>query len=190
MKLFLLEDVQTDPRYCFVASELPCGAELSDGEPAAPDIERLELDVLELQMDEDQGGLERPDYVSNTDNMLLLRSSFADAIVDGFEVGPHELWPARLINEKQRIHAEDYTVLNPLGRFDCLDRALSEIDESTEEPMVNPWGKWLLRGSLVPADRDLFRVAGVLGYVFSERLVSFIRAGGMTNLAFVPIPIT
>lgn len=186
MKLFLLEDIETDRRYCFANATLPCGADISEGYPASPDIERLALDVLDLPMDEDEGGLELPDYVSNTDNMLILRRTCAEAIVTGFTVGEHEILAARLINEKQRVHSEDYVILNPLGKLECLDRERSDMDDS-EDPWVNPWGKWYVRRALVPTDRDLFRVVGVLGYFFSERLVSFIQAQGFTNFRFRPV---
>lgn len=187
MKIFLLEDTETDPRYCFVDPTLPCGADISEGFPAAPELERLGLDVLDLPMDEDEGGLEPADYVSNTDNMLILRRACADAIVAGSRVGEHEILPARLINAKQRVHADDYVILNPLGKFECVDRERSDMDQGVEDPWVNPWGKWYLRRTLVPTDRDLFRVVGVLGYLFSERLVELIGAQGFTNLRFRPV---
>lgn len=186
MKIFLLEDTETDPRYCFVNPTLPCGADISEGFPAAPELERLALDVLDLPMDEDEGGLEPADYVSNTDNMLILRRACAEAITAGFAVGEHETLPARLINEKQRVHADDYVILNPLGKIECLDRERSDMDDG-EDPWVNPWGKWYLRRALVPTDLDLFRVPGVLGYFFSERLVAFIQAQGFANFQFRPV---
>lgn len=184
MKIFQLEDIETDARYCFVDPSLPCGADITTGLPATPEIERLGLDVLDLPMDEDQGGLELPDYVSNTVNMLVLRRASAEAIATQFAVGPHEMLAARLINEKQRVHSEDYVILNPLGAFDCVDQQNSDMQPG---PWVNPYGKWYLRRTLVPADRDLFRVDHVGGYFCSERLVSFVQAQRFTNFAFKPV---
>ncbi|HWB81319.1 MAG TPA: hypothetical protein VG755_40430 [Nannocystaceae bacterium] len=189
MKIFQLETIETDRRYCFVNPMIPCGGALSEGLPAAPDMTRLDLDVLDLQMDEDEGGLLLSDYVSNTDNLLVLRRGCADVIVTDFLVGGHEVLPARLINEKQRVHSDDYSILNPLGKVDCVDRQNSDMDKSAN-PWVNPWGKWYLRGSLVPTDRDLFRAQCVVGYFFSERLVAFIQAQAFTNLRFRPVAIS
>ena len=186
MKLFLLEDVETDARYCATDATLACGADISEGLPATPDIQRLGLGVLELPMDEDRGGLELPDYVSNSDNMLILRRACADAIVTHSSVGNHELLPAKLINQKGRLHSDDYAILNPLGKSDCVDRQNSDMDK-TPDAWVNPWGKWYLRRALVPTDRDLFRVVGVVGYFFSETLVSFVQAQGFTNFRFKPV---
>lgn len=187
MQIFLLEDIETDGRYCFVDPVLSCGADISEGYPATPENERLGLDVLDLPMDEDEGGLELPDYVSNTDNMLILRRACAEAIIAGFAVGEHELLPTRLINEKQRVHADDYVILNPLGKIECIDRERSDMYQGPDDLWVNPWGTWYVRGALVPTDRDLFRVVGVRGYFFSERLASFIEARGFTNFRFQPV---
>lgn len=187
MKLFILDDIETDPRYCYVDVTVACNDAIADGERGLPELERQEIDVLELHMDEDIGGLELPDYVGNTDNALVLRRTCADAIVSRFGLGDHEQLPAQLINEKGRVHADDYLVLNPLGQLECLDEQLSEMDGDDEDPTVKIMGKWCLRAKLVPGDRDLFRVKGVIGYLFSERLVTFIRDQGFTNFRFLPV---
>lgn len=184
MKIFQLEDIETDPRYCLVDPALPCGPDIGQGLPATPEIERLGLGVLDLPMDEDRGGLELSDYISNMLNMLVLRRSCAEAIATQFAVGDHEMLAARLINEKQRVHSDDYVICNPLGSFDCVDQQNSDMQPG---PWVNPYGKWYLRRTSLPADRDLFRVDHVGGYFFSERLVSFIQAQGYTNFAFKPV---
>ncbi|MBL8952316.1 MAG: hypothetical protein JNK82_16170 [Myxococcaceae bacterium] len=184
MKIFQLEDIETDARYCFVDPALPCGPDISQGLPATPELERLGLAVLDLPLDETHGGLELPDYVSNTVNMLVLRRRCAEAIATQFAIGDHERLAARLINEKQRVHAEDYEICNPLGSFDCVDQKRSDMQPG---PWVNPYGKWYLSRALLPADRDLFRVDHVGGYFFTERLVAFVRARGFTNFAFKPV---
>ena len=189
MKLFILDDIETDARYCRVDVTVACNDALTDGERALPELERQEIDVLELQMDEDEGGLELPDYVGNADNALVLRRACAEAIVAGFVVGEHELLPAQLINEKGRVHSDDYVILNPLGQAECLHLEASEMDGDEEEPMVKIMGRWYLSSELVPRDRDLFRVKGVIGYVLSERLVAFIEAEGFTNFHFLPVAV-
>ena len=189
MNLFLLDSIDTDPRFCFTNTNFPFSVALSSGAPAAPMIARLKLDLIDFQLDEDRGGLELPDYVSNTKNMLFLRRAYAEAITAGFVIGEHEIWPVRLINSKSRLHSDDYVILNPLGRLDCLDRANSDMTPGVTLPMVNPWGKWCLSSKLVPLDRDLFRVLGVVGYFFSERLMSFSMTQRFTNLRFRPVTV-
>lgn len=187
MKLLYLDALNMDRRYCFVNARISVGSKIMLAKPALPKMQRLEEEFLELRMDEDRGGLDLPDYVSNTSNMLPLRRSFAEAIVDGFDVGEHELLPVRLINEKQRIHSDDYVILNPIGRIDCLDTEASQMNGDEDHPAVQIMGRWALRGKDVPPGRDLLRAQGVNKYIFSDRLVDFIQTGGYTNLNFLPV---
>ncbi len=188
MKLFHLEYIDVDRRYCRVDVFLSCGARLMEGTRAAPVMEQDGDDVLDLAMDEDGGGLELGDLVSNVDGILPVRKGPAAAMADKFDLGEHEQLPARLINEKGRVHSDDYVVLNPLGEHDCLNRDLSEMDGSDFDPTVEIMGKWCLRAGDIPA-LDLFRVEGVEGYIFSERLVEFIQSKGWSNFRFNPVVI-
>jgi hypothetical protein len=189
MQLYRLEDIENDPSYCYVDSALPCNAELAEGLPAKPSLERLGIDTLALTMDEDEGGLKLADYISNTDLQLPLREACARAIIAEFNVGEHELLAAKLVNEKGRVHAEDYVVLNPLGQIDCLDQAASDMDEDEDDPSVQVMGRFTLSRDKVPAGRDLFRVKGLDAYIFSERLVKFIQLEGFSNFVFEPVQV-
>ena len=85
------------------------------------------------------------------------------------------------------MHSDDHVLLNPFGRVDCLNTELSDMNGDPDYPLVRVMGKWCLRAKDVPADRDLFRVVGVIGYIFSERLVEFVQAQGFTNFVFTPV---
>src|SRR5262249_4830232 len=65
-----------------------------------------------------------------------------------------------------------------------LDWERSDLNTNTENPLVRIFGKWSLKADRVPADRDLFRVKGLIGYLFSERLVDFIRKQKFKNFEF------
>lgn len=186
MKLFMLDCINVDRRYCRIDAYVSCIVHLLQGTPAKPEMERVEEDFLELEMNEVRGGLELPDYVSNTNTVLPLRKACAEAIVTNFEVGEHELLPAKLINSKERVHSDDYVVLNPLGRVDALNTELSDMDGDEDDPTVQVMGKWCAYAEKIP-ERDLFRIRGVTGYIFSERLVEFIKTQGYTNFAFKPV---
>lgn len=188
MRLFHLDPVAVDSRYYAVDVAVACGSELMFGEPAKPIMAEDDEEFLELEMDEDTGGLEPSDYVTNPDGILPLSKAFVDAIVESFELGEYEVLPARLINEKGRVHSEEYVVLNPLGLHDCLNVAASDMDGSQNDPSVEIMGKWCLHHDKIPA-LDLFRVRCVDGYVFSERLVKFIESGGYKNFTFNPVTI-
>lgn len=186
MKLFHLDGIDVDARYCAIGVRISYFSELIEGSPVRPVMEEDGEDVLDLKMDEDRGGLELGDYVSNLAGVLPLRKGCAEAIASAFELGEHELLPARLINEKNRVHSDDYVVLNPLGEHDCLNPQLSDMDGSTFDPTVQIMGKWCLHADKIPP-LDLFRVKCVEGYVFSERLVAFIQAEGYKNFRFNPV---
>ena len=184
MKLFKLDNIEVDTRYAYVEIVVPCIMQLLGARPARPRLEELDIDVLDLEMDEDEGGLELPDYVSTTTDVLPLSNKAARAIVNGFACPEHEMLPVRLINEKGRTHSDDYVLLNLLGKIDCLDVDKSDMDDEGER--VRPFGKWCLRRDRLP-ELDLFRVPGVIGHMFSERLVSFIQTEGFKNFNFVPV---
>src|SRR5690606_7204137 len=124
------------------------------------------------------------DYVGNTSGILVLRRRLVDAILTNFSVGEHELIPVRLINEKKRVHSDDYAILNPLGEFDIIDRERSTILVYDDQVEVEDMDPWFIQSALIPQDRDLFRVLGLPGYLFSERLASFIVDSGFTNISF------
>lgn len=183
MKFYLYSLEPGDDRYCDAkaARGTPYAWELADGEPAKALMKErgdtaMRLDIVEA------GGLDLPDVVPNVDNLLVLRKRCAEQILAAFQLGDHEVLPAVLINSKGRVHAKDYVVVNPFGMFDCLDTQRSEMDGDQERPAVRIFGKFWLDASRVPTDRDIFRVKGLVsGYMFSERLVAFIREQGFTN---------
>jgi hypothetical protein len=187
MKVYHCTSAPSDGRFCYVNRHIsPVGTRIVRGKEARPVLDRLGEDHIELSLNEGMGGLERPDLVGNNQNYLVLRRPCAEAILGGFVVGPHELFPTLLINRKKRVHADDYVLLNPLGQSDCLDRARSDMEESGV--YVRMFGSFTLRAAAILADRDIFRVLGVPGgYMFSERLVEFIRARAFTNFVFEPV---
>jgi len=187
MKLFHLDNVNFDPDYCFVDAPLPVGAEVQLAEAATPKMERLGIDILDLFMDEDRGGLKLPDYVSNTDEILPLSERCLEAFNEGFDIGDHEILACQLINGKKRVHSDKYAIVNFLSVTDCLDQDRSDIDNTTDFLLVEFMGKWCLDSKRVPPGRDLFRVDGVIGFIFTERLVDFIKSSGFTNFQFEPV---
>ena len=50
--------------------------------------------------------------------------------------------------------------------------------------LVRIFGKWKLKASSISIELDLMRVKGIPYYIFSERLVDFIKQRGFTNFPF------
>jgi len=179
-----------DRRYCMIRPRAPYWSDLAFGRPALPSMHDCGDEAMRLDLDEAAAGLERPDRVANVYDLLVLRRSCAEAIVAVHDLGAYELLPAMLINAKERVHAEDYVVLNPLGSIDCLDVARSQMGGTPDAPCVRFEGEFGLDASRVPAGRDVFRVQKIsAGYAFSDRLHDFIRDRGFTNFALRDVPI-
>ncbi len=186
MTIHMCKADASDKRYCFVTRHAsPYSYPLSYGVPVQPALDENGDELITLDIDEIQGALELPDLVGNIQNYLLMRKACADKLLQEFEFGPHEVVPATLMNAKGRVHAADYVIINPHGKVECLDEQRSEMDGDDDDPAVRLFGKFWLKNSLLPADRDVFRVQGIVsGYMYSERLVAFIRKQGFTNFVF------
>lgn len=188
-RYYRLNPVKCDRTYCFISGAFFCSTPLLRGGPVLEPMRQRGMAHLTYELDEERGGLKVGDYLKNLKSELTLRRSCAEAIVAGFEVGPHELIPAQVVNEKGRVHAE-IVVLHPLLAIDCLDWERSVTDGDAKNPTVQVFGAWSLKGERVPPELDLFRVKGLLGHVFSEGLVDFIQQQRFENFAFEAAKVT
>lgn len=179
-----------DRRYCAIQPRVPYADAPAFGEPTLPLMRECGEEVMPLHLDEAAGGLALPDRVANVYDLLVLRSACAEAIVKVHDLGPHELIPAVLINAKGRVHAEDYVVLNPLGSFDCLDVARSQMGGTPDDPYVRLGGSFCFDRARIPRGRDLLRVDKIAaGYALSDRLHAFIDHHGFTNFDLREVPL-
>jgi hypothetical protein len=185
-----MNPIECDAKFCHVTGAFFCGTQLLNGGPILQPMKEWGLDRLTYTLDEEEGGLRVGDYLTNTQSELVLKRACAEAIVTDFAVGPYELIPAEVKNEKGRIHAADVVVLHPVLTNDCLDWEKSQLGRDKEYPLVRLFGAWSLKGEKIPPDLDLFRVKGLLGFIFSERLVEFIRQKGFENFVFENAKVT
>jgi hypothetical protein len=190
MRIFRLIAGGEDRKYCFVKGAFAYHVSLNQGHPILQEMKEDGGDALEYHLDEVKGGLKIGDYFRTTTNHLPVSRKFAEAVAANFNLGPYEFVPARIKNEKGRIHVPDMVIVNPLQAEDCLDWERSEMDGDTENPLVRIYGKWSLKLARIPKERDLFRVKALIGYLFSERLVSFIRDKKFENFKFEDAPLS
>ncbi len=209
MKIYRLNPFKCDKKYAYVeAGNGPNRYDtgLQEGEAVLPEMKKDGAEVLDYHLDEDAGGLEVGDYFASTTNHLPVSRQFADSLKQ-FNLGKHELVPGRIVRMDKKLarkirETHDYSrftlrdeaekavfvpemvVINPLNRLDCLDWEHSQLDNDKDDPMVGIFGKWSLKKDRIPKDRDLFRVKGLIGYLFSERLVEFIKKEGFKNFVF------
>lgn len=204
MRIFRLDLFNCDSRYCFVRGASPYDTNLQRGGPVLDEMKEDGVAALEYEIDEDRG-LDVGDYFRTTSNHLPVSRRFADAIAKQFDLGRYEFVPARVARvtrpnrllralglgkEKRRIVVPDIVIVNPLDAVDCLDWARSEMDGDEDDPLVRIFGKWSLKRERIPRGRDLFRVKGLIGYLFSERLVDFVRREGFANFVFEDAPLS
>lgn len=190
MTYFRLNPIDCDSKFCAVTGAFFCGTQLIRGGPILEPMKKRRLDRLTYTLDEEEGGLKVGDYLTNTQSELVLKRACAEAIVAKFDVGPHELIPAEVKNEKGRVHAADISVLHPVLTIDCLDWERSQLDGDKDYPKVRLFGAWSLKGQKVPPELDLFRVKGLLSFIFSDRLVEFIKQKRFENFVFEDVKVT
>ena len=143
---------------------------------------------VDFEIDEDSGALELPDLVGNRLNYLVMRNPVVEAIDAKFKFGPHDKAAVALLKKRKKVHSTDYKVINPHGQVDAIDKNQSELDADGD---VQIFGKYALSAAKIPKDRDIYRVKGlVAGYLFSERLVDFIRAQKYTNFEFSEVRVS
>jgi hypothetical protein len=191
MKVFNCGSEATDPKFCFVSSHTSAyDGPMAEGTPLRPLLQEFGDERVSFEIDEDEGGLELPDLVGNQLNYLVMRTPVLAAIEKKFQLGPHDTAPAALLKKRKKVHSTDYTVVNPHGHVECLDASRSEL-EAGGEPIVRIFGRYALKGSAIPKDRDIFRVKGLVsGYIFTGRLVEFIREQKYTNFGFTEITVS
>ncbi|MEM9456552.1 MAG: double-CXXCG motif protein [Myxococcota bacterium] len=186
MKLYRYCSDPASNRYCTLAFEGFFGSlQIATSSPALAIMKDHGNLPLRFPLDEARGGLALPDVVPDASDRLVLRRSCLDAIASSHNLGHYEAIPMLLINSKGRIHSDEYVIVNVIGEADCLDFERSEMCNAGRFPAVRIFGKFWITRSRIPEDLHIFRAKGVCtGYMFTERLVDFIRQQGFTNFAF------
>lgn len=183
MRYFQIETAQQgDPEYVFL-KDVPAGTEeleaaLSGGEPVAADYPA----DAQLRMSSRSRGIVLPSVIGNVNQLLIVNRGIKD-VLEGTKV-PMECLAFTLRDRKGRVMSKDYFIVNPLGGFDCIDFAKSEIEYSRREPsIIIGIDKVVLDPKKVENAPDLFRVdRDPSRYVISERLGRKLQPLDPTNL--------
>jgi hypothetical protein len=129
MKYYLLKTLaQTKPEFCVLRSypegmglktwKLGRGVELQAGEYP---------ENAKIFMSDQEPGIEIPDLVPNTGNMLIVSKRLKDGM-SAVNQGPVQYLPLAIYNHKKRLASSDYFIVNPLGALDVLDTSASKIE--------------------------------------------------------------
>jgi len=142
-----------------------------------------------IYLGEEYPGLRLESFVGNTKSMLVVSSALRALLekwCQGLEV---EYLPVHIYNHRKRLHSSDYSIINPLGTFDCLDQTASDVKRLGTE--VIRLRRIVLSPEKLKSAPHLFRIPeDPTVYVVSEPLVKAIEAGGFTNVIFDELEIS
>lgn len=170
MKYYLLKTLaQTKPEFCVLRSypegmglktwKLGDGVELQEGEYPQD---------AKIFMSDQEPGMEIPDLVPNTGQMLIVSKRLKDGIA-AVNQGPVQYLPLAIYNHKKRLASGDYFIVNPVGPLDVLDTSASEIEYHDGE--VVQITKYVLDPDKLAQAPDIFRIKeNPEAYVVSERV--------------------
>jgi hypothetical protein len=189
---FRLLDTMGDPQnvnLCFV-TRFVAGIERHSyrthlGEPLAPDYPP----VGRILLSGDHPGRGLSSFIGNERSMMIVCSSFADAVMTHCDAGV-EVLPLTICDQHGDTLSADYFIINPLGAYDCLDLERSDITLSSRDPAK------ILRIRRHVLDRDkmagapqLFRVAGDPSeYVIGRQLARDLYDRKLSNVFWSELP--
>ncbi len=174
--------------YCFI-SDPPqeislLSSYIMDGTPAITKYPT----VVQALMSDERGGRMLTDFIGNGE-LCLIVSLAAKTVMEQINRGPVEYLPLSILNHKGRLASADYFYVNPLGAYDCLDYAHSEIEYFEDTQKVVDVDRYVLCPKKLEQVPDLFRIkeepTGC--YVISQTLLDALQAAQLTNLVVVPI---
>lgn len=171
-----------DARLCFFSS-VPKGMEAVDYRLRFGDeVSSAYPQDAKLHMERRYPGVRLASYIGNTKGMILVSPELREVIEKHCAGASFEYLPVTIMDHKKRPHSSDYTIVNPVGVFDCVDAKASEI-AYTSNGKVARIHKLVLSGKKLAAAPQLFRVdLWPPMYILGPSLVDEIRAGGFTNV--------
>lgn len=136
-----------------------------------------------LYMEKKYPGVKLPSYIGNTSGMLLVSRELRETIERHSAGAAIEYLPVTIIDHKRRQYSTDYTIVNPLGTFDCADDKASEIEYMGDKVVFVH--RLVLSTRKLKKAPQLFRPnVWPSKYLFGPDLVDDIRSRKFTNVLF------
>ncbi|MFP2928406.1 imm11 family protein [Pyxidicoccus sp. 3LG] len=86
-----------------------------------------------IYMSKESPGIKLSDVLGTVRNMLIVSSRFR-ALIEKHCTNDIEYLPFTLYDHRKRVYSQDYSIINPIGTFDCLDIKASTIIWGTSDP--------------------------------------------------------
>lgn len=141
-----------------------------------------------IDLSEENPGLRLASFIGNIRRMLVVSPPLRALLETWCQGQDVEYLPVHIYNHRGRLHTKEYSIINPLGAFDCLDRDRSEVEMMDDE--VLSVERIVLSPKKLERAPHLFRVREDPGvYVVSEALSEVMRAGAFTNVVLEPMEV-
>ncbi|HEU4618866.1 MAG TPA: DUF1629 domain-containing protein [Gammaproteobacteria bacterium] len=135
-----------------------------------------------IRLRKENRGLELPGFIGNTVGLLILSKPGVEVVRQMCPNERLEIFPFVILNHKKRVHSRDYSIVNPLGGFDCLDEAASGVTRDAGGD-VKSIAKYVLSKPKIDKAPHLFRIREKpVEYVFSRALGRRFNEAGVTNV--------
>ncbi|ATB51307.1 imm11 family protein [Corallococcus macrosporus] len=136
-----------------------------------------------LPMSPEHPGIKLSALIGNGRSMLIVSSAFKEAIQKHC-TNEIEYLPVTIYDHRNRPYSDDYTIINPIGTFDCLDLEASDIGWSTKAPKkILRVREYVLDRAKMQRAPQLFRVEGdPAEYVIGRELARELYDRKLTNV--------
>ncbi|PTL83417.1 imm11 family protein [Vitiosangium sp. GDMCC 1.1324] len=138
-----------------------------------------------IYMSKESPGIKLADQLSTVRNMLIVSSKFR-ALIEKHATNDIEYLPFTLYDHRKRVYSQDYSIINPIGTFDCLDFKASSIvweDEAKQSGRIVSLQKRVLDRKKLENAPQLFRIDQAPdSYVVRLELAKEISALKLSNV--------
>jgi hypothetical protein len=145
-----------------------------------------------IQLQDDCPGLVLTSYLSNTVSLIIFNTECKQVIEDFCSEQEIEYLPFTLLDHKGDVYSKDYWIINPIGTFDCVDRANSDISYLNDDPGKDILSvrSFVFKKEKIISAPHLFRVPEqTYSYFIDEELGRALKAVNPTNLMITEIPL-
>lgn len=198
MRFFIVDTMALDEpdaeEFAFVdqgLDELGAGSYMpSEGDPMEP----LRASSLTLRL-RPGSGVKLGALIGNTHSYLLLATAAKECVERRCAGQRIEYVPFTLYNRKNRVHSDDYFVVNPIGTFDCINRQASDISyfsspNSPADGSILEIRRLVLDAARLQNAPALFRIGGQpRTYVVNEALAADFAAHKLSNIPLVEVQV-
>ena len=126
------------------------------------------------------------DIVENLDSLLIVSEPFKELLMK-FDCGEVEFLPVKIRNQRDKIEATNYFIVNLVDSVDYINKKETKIEFSAlDNSLISSIENIVLKEDGIPAEKALFRSNEFpKGYVVSETLKNTIEDANMENVKFV-----